>query len=138
MKQSAATLALRYHAGLDQQASARTPSLADLLWRKEPPEEALDDVLRILEALNLEANGAVPSESATHEQCFPRALIYAVTEVIWLLREAANQAGNATATRDLNKAARRIELAWSAVLAGDIDNLTEHIAEEDASQESMA
>jgi len=135
MEKANTTSQLRYHAGLDQQEKLSSPSLADVLWRKESTQEALEDVLRILQALNIEMNGEIPSESSNREQHFSRALIYAVSETIRLVRHSANEAPNDALRNDLDKSARRIEMAWSAVLAGDIDNLKNHITEEEAAHE---
>lgn len=123
---------LRYHAGLEEQEAVDIPSLAEVLWRRESFEKSIDDVFRVLQILNLEMNGTLPSRTIDGEQCFPRKLIYAITEIIALLRKTAGKSQGDLTRNELNKAAWRVETAWSAILAGDIDDLLAHVAEEEA------
>ena len=83
---------LRYHAGFDELVTSSTRSLADVLWQKESVHEALRDVLRILQAVNLEMNGEIPSESSSREDGLSRDLAYAVSEIASLLRKSAFRA----------------------------------------------
>jgi hypothetical protein len=79
--------------------------------------EAVEDVLRTLERLNYELNGPVPSQGLDHTEQLPRRLAYALAEI---MRWVGDSSGNKTA-------ASKVEIAWNAVLAGDIDDLREHV-----------
>ena len=71
-----------------------------------------------LQRLNVEMNGAVPSEVVRgDEPLIPARLVYAVAEVARMLRD-----------HDLADHAWAIDTAWLAVLAGDIDDVAEHLA----------
>ena len=126
---------LRYHAGFDEPVTSSTRSLADVLWQKESAHEALRDVLRILQAVNLEMNGEIPSEGSSHQDGLSRSLAYAVSEIARLLRESASRAPDAARKDELNRAAWRIDTAWAGILAGDIDDLERHVAEEESARE---
>jgi hypothetical protein len=80
------TKQLRYHAGLEPDLRLGVPSLSDVLWKKTSITASVDDVLRLLHLLNHEVNGLVPSASTEDHGQFSRQLIYAVTEIIELLR----------------------------------------------------
>ena len=122
---------LLHHAGLAEDSTSVVQSLAELLWKKAEVRGAVDDILRILQDLNIEVNGLVPSESCNKEQNFPRVLVYAVTEITRQLRQSATKAESDSARTGLGKAARQIEVAWSAVLTGDVDSLIDQIAGEE-------
>jgi len=93
-------------------------------------EEALRDFLDALSALNRDLNGPIPSESVRGAGVVSTDVAYAVAEVARLLREYGERAGDAAAT----EAAWRVDTAWLAVLAGDIDDLAQHLEEEAAAQ----
>jgi hypothetical protein len=131
--ENAATLSLvRYHAGLEDRVQAAVPALADVLSNKTEYPSSFEDVMKVLQRLNSEVNGPTPSEIGSKDSHFPRALIYAVHELIRMLREAAAQATSDDELMRLERGAWRLEVAWSAILSGDIDDLDEHIAEEEA------
>jgi hypothetical protein len=82
--------------------------------------------------LNHEINGLVPSASSAAEKedaQFPRKLVYAITEIIGLLRDA-----DTLPDTEISRAHRHIAFAWSAVLAGDIDDVRAEIALDDATR----
>lgn len=118
---------IRYHAGLQQALDLDVPSLAELLWKKLPADESVRDVIHTLQILNTELNGEIPSESSQREQNIPRSVVYGVSEIIRLTRNAAERLQDEA----LLQFARSIEIGWSAVLAGDIDNIMLHITEEE-------
>ncbi|NNF64214.1 MAG: hypothetical protein HKN07_08120 [Acidimicrobiia bacterium] len=87
---------------------------------------AIADCLDVLVKLNHELNGELPSAGFDCGPELPRSLVYSISEIIRMIRECR--------TDDANRAAWRIETAWLAVLAGDIDDILEHVAGEEASR----
>ena len=110
-----------WHAGLSPATDA-PGSLAALTAEGEAGDvdAAANDFIAALDEYNRGLNGAVPSERlGGADEYVPRKLAYAVGEVARMLR-----------VRGLNEAALRVETAWLAVLAGDIDDIPAHLAEE--------
>jgi hypothetical protein len=107
---------LRWHAGLD--ADALDPaSVSGATAAGRPASEAVAAFLSVLGRVNHELNGAHPSEGVSAKpEDVPRDVAYSVSEVAAMLRRA-----------DEHELAGRVDTAWNAVLAGDIDDLTEHI-----------
>jgi hypothetical protein len=62
----------------------------------------------------------------------PSTLVYAITEVIRMSRDKQEGATNESERETLARAAWRAETGWSAVLAGDIDDIRTHLLEEEA------
>jgi hypothetical protein len=130
---------LRRHAGFPAEVSSPSaPSIADCTWADSPSRgrvtEGVEDFIATLSELNLELNGPTPSESYAAGTDIPRDAAYAVAEVVRMLRDAA---GSQAVTGDesvLADAAWSIEVAWSGLLAGDIDDLPQHVAEERAAR----
>lgn len=87
--------------------------------------DAVEDVIDALSELNFQSNGSVPSESLVGVDAFPRSLIYAITEILRMLRELSSDRPDAVRAESL------IAMAWSAILAGDIDDLKRHLADEE-------
>jgi hypothetical protein len=80
----------------------------------------VDDFIAVLGRLNHELNGSTPSASTAGEEAMvPSSVAYAVAEAIRMLREYP----------DL-RSVWRIETAWTAVLAGDIDDIEAHVNDE--------
>jgi hypothetical protein len=117
---------LRWHAGLLDLPHSESPTIAACTWpvgeRSPKLGDAVADFIDALQALNHELNGAVPSDSISGADTVSRGAAYAVAEVIRMLDEN----GKAQHERWM------VETAWLAVLAGDIDDLDEHIAQEEA------
>jgi hypothetical protein len=107
---------LLWHAGL--QGDALDPeSVSGATATDQRVSEAATAFLIVLERLNEELNGPRPSERVeAGSGDVPRDVAYAVSEVTRMLRDA-----------DANDAAGRVDTAWNAVLAGDIDDLAEHV-----------
>jgi hypothetical protein len=120
---------IRWHAGLTNEAVSSVPSIAEATWEARGQSEilasALRDFLTALSRLNHELNGPVPSEAASATMDIPRNVAYAVAEVLRLLRD----------NDEASDAAWLVEAAWQAVLAGDIDDLEQHLVEERAPRE---
>lgn len=106
---------LRWHAGLDgdplDPVSVSGSTAAGAATSVGPAVRAFLDVLQ---RLNIELNGAVPSNARgdDRDDSVPRSAAYAVSEVSRMLRVAGQEG-----------AARATDAAWSAVLAGDIDDV---------------
>jgi hypothetical protein len=119
------TQRLRWHAGLEQAVAGSLPTISDCTRPASALatrlEDALADFVATLEQLNHELNGDTPSQTITGATEIPRAVAYAISEVARALRDAGAAQGTWT-----------VETAWSAVLAGDIDDLQQHLNEERA------
>ena len=122
-----ATERLRRHAGLDGPADGASPTVARITWKQTSAEElaaAVSDFIDALEALNHELNGAEPSAvTSAKEDAVSREAAYAVAEVARMLRDAGAE-----------REASAVETGWLAVLAGDIDDVPQHIGEEEAAR----
>jgi hypothetical protein len=128
---------LRWHAGLGgEPAHAASVSIAECTvgdgCSGDRVSEAVADVVAALGQLNRELNGLVPSETLGGSAEIPRDAAYAVAELIRMLRDAAQSSSATQARHDRADAAWSIETAWLAVLAGDIDDLHQHVAAERA------
>lgn len=129
------TQRLRRHAGFNSTEDERQPipSVSWCLGSKDVSSERLEiamaDLVDVVALLNLELNGPTPSQSTHVVQDIPRDVAYAVAEIINLLRQHARcDAVETKAT--LTDSAWVVETAWLAVLAGDIDDLRTHLADE--------
>jgi|SRR5882724_7877759 len=116
------TTQLRYHAGLESDLKLGVPSLADAVWKRASIAASVEDVIRLFQLLNHELNGLVPSASTRDNGQLSRNLVYAVTEIVRILREL--ETGPDT---EVSRAVRHMEFAWSCILAGDIDNIRQEI-----------
>lgn len=130
---------LRWHAGLgNAPESSGSLSVADCTSGESGSgggiNEAVADVLVELARLNQELNGPAPSESFSSSTDIPRDAAYAVAEMSRMLRESAESTSAGQDESRMSDAAWVIETAWLAVLAGDIDNLQQHVDEERASR----
>jgi hypothetical protein len=104
------------------ECTARGSAVADRL------RDALEDILVTLGDLNHELNGPIPSGAVDVAHQIPRDIVYAVTEIVRMLRSPDANADQLRNARD--EAAWSVETAWSAVLAGDIDDLRQHVDDE--------
>jgi hypothetical protein len=111
---------LKWHAGFGERpVDAATPSISDCTAPKSSVAESLPlaiaDFVDALEALNRELNGDVPSETIEGKaDSVPRSVAYSVAEAASMLRDAGQDDWS-------------VNTAWEAVLAGDIDDLHEHL-----------
>ena len=116
---------LRQHAGLEPSSGAPTISAATV----EPVDaprlaEAMSDFLALLDVLNHELNGAEPSAAISGKaDSISTGVAYSVAEVARMLREAG-----------ADGEAWQVDTSWLAVLAGDIDDVRQHVAEEEAAR----
>lgn len=104
------------HAGLGEFDAMDAETISGMTAVREVSDhllaQAMSEFFQALVVLNKEMNGDLPSESLDRADQVPREVAYGVAEVERMLR-AANRAGDAD----------RVEAAWVAVLAGDIDDL---------------
>jgi hypothetical protein len=91
--------------------------------RSEELSEAVTDFLHTLSGLNHELNDDVPSENINiSDASIPSSVAYSVAEVARMLRTS----------RETEREAWAVDTAWLAVLAGDIDDVHEHVRGEEA------
>src|SRR4051794_11415238 len=106
---------LRWHAGLDGDAfDAR--SVSGSLAGGHGVDDALTRLIETIQALNQELNGERPSDVVDGDLAVPRDAAYAVAEAARMLRDGGHV-----------DAAWAVDMAWLAVLAGDIDDIGEHV-----------
>jgi hypothetical protein len=120
---------LSRHAGLDVARAGEGPWIVDCVAhaaRVEDLDEAVADVITTLAQLNLELNGAVPSATVPGADSASRQVAYAVAEITRMLRD------------DSPEDAWAVEMAWSGALAGDIDDIEQHVADERAARQRRA
>lgn len=112
------------HSGLGVDEAPPGRSVDDCLAEGDVSTEqfdaAMDDLIATLQCLNVELNSPIPSELVGEaEDEIPRSVAYAVAEVTRALR-AAKRADEAW----------MIDVAWNALLAGDIDDIRTYVREE--------
>jgi hypothetical protein len=116
---------LRQHAGLEGPDSS-VPTVSSCMpenGRSEQLGAAVADFLDSLSRLNHELNGDVPAEIVdTSDTTIPRSVAYSVAEVARMLRRSG----------ETEREAHTVDTVWLAVLAGDTDDVREHLNEEGA------
>jgi hypothetical protein len=121
---------LRWHAGLGDYGGSGNPAVSSCTWppgkRTAELEHAVADFIDALQALNVELNGGTPSETLEvgEPDQISRDAAYAVAEVVRMLDEHGEAKGEA----------RQVATSWLALLAGDIDDLRIHVAQEEAAR----
>jgi hypothetical protein len=88
-------------------------------------EAATGDFIEALDEYNRSLNGRIPSAGTgdAGEDVVSRGAAYAAVEASRMLRDAG-----------ADDCARRVDIAWAAVLAGDIDDIRQHVALEDSAR----
>lgn len=118
---------LCWHAGLAHLASPRSSSISDCTWlpngKQQELGQAAEDLFSTLESVNEVLNGELPSEDEGMGDVIPRRAAYAVSEILRLLREFESEGSEPSSIRVSLEIRRRLEVAWNAILAGDIDEL---------------
>jgi len=121
---------LRYHAGLEEIAGAGIAPIAEALWQGSPAGDAFSDILVCMEKLNHEMNGPLPSGDVRPKVShFDRKLLYAIYEIGRQISQAAEKAPP-DRSASLCSLGRKFDAAWGAILAGDIDDIRDHIEDE--------
>ena len=127
---------LCWHAGLKDSDHKHGSSIAECTYSGDGEishlEAAIVDCLNALDVLNREVNGPTPSATLIRTAMLPRNVVYAATEIARMLRESGQRARDMKREQVLAEAVRKIEMGWSAVRAGDIDKILEHVANEEA------
>lgn len=114
--------AVRSHAGLED--VAHRPSVSEALGRSGQIDAAVADFLDVLQQMNVDLNGRVPSQTAGGaEVALPAGLVYAIAEVARMLRDQGH-----------DDDAWAVDTAWLAVLGGDIDDIGAHVVLERAAR----
>ena len=95
-------------------------------------DAALREVIECLKVVNCELNGRTPSDVvwADKARLLSRELVYAVSSLILDSvdqLERMRQSSNELDRRPIRNALAELAIAWDAVLAGDIDDLEEHV-----------
>jgi hypothetical protein len=125
MATDSTTRRLRAHAGLDEASGFPGPTVSEATIEPvnaQDLEAALSDFIDALNALNHELNGAEPSATVLGKaSSVSTDAAYAIAEVTRMLRDANRE-----------REAWLVDTGWLAVLAGDIDDVRQHIAEEAA------
>jgi hypothetical protein len=123
---------LRWHTGLEEGADVGVGSVSECTTptKSEKPDDletAVADVVATLEVLNHELNGKLPSETiTTAPTLISTDVAYALAEIVRMLRDYEARTGDGSGA----EAAWMVDTAWVAVLAGDIDDVKEHLADE--------
>ena len=112
------TRRLLRHAGLAGGEGSLVPSIAACTRSGSPDADYLADAV----ADFLTALTSVNHELSEPE--VPRDVAYAVVQVAAMLREHSSDFAR--------RAAWRVDTAWSAVLAGDVDDLHRYLTEEES------
>lgn len=129
---------LRWHAGLEDLSGQSLPSLAACTWPANglqgSLDGAVDDVVETLSVINHQMNGAVPSETNIADANVSVRLVYAIAEIQRMLRIFRESSESSDTQRWARRMERSIEIAWNGILAGDIDNLKDHVSDELAAE----
>jgi hypothetical protein len=130
---------LYYHANLTDAGGEGWSSFVEVLFEAGTKGTAPDlreqtaDLIACLEVVNRQVNVEIPSTSVGgKEQCIDRRVAYAVSAVVssgieHLLALTANPLPDQSSVRTLGVDVWRVCCAWEAVLAGDIDSVSEHV-----------
>ena len=126
---------LRGHAGLKESNSVDIPFISECTWPRGRVnanlESSFADFISTLDDLNRELNGEFPPSSTSKASDIPRDVVYAVTEIIRMLRESLDDAESQREVTWFGRAVWFAEVAWSAVLSGDIDDIGRYLHEEE-------
>jgi hypothetical protein len=97
---------------------------------------SFEDILSCFEAVNQALNGRHPSKTVRGKmETLPRSLVANVSSILsegcsYHLRWVSSEKFTDTVRAELASMLVQIALAWDAILAGDIDNLQEHVQAE--------
>ena len=111
---------IKRHGGIGDGEAVNPLTVAGATGRRDRAEihAATADLVAALADFNYEVNGSTPSMHVSgRQETVQRDVVYAVAESVRMLREAAAV-----------EQAEDVETAWLAVLAGDIDDVREHVA----------
>ena len=134
-------LRLRQHAGLPQLgADIPRDTLAEFVFQIPNGTDRLDlgvlteDIIHCLDMLNRQINQRIADEGHQQQEV-PPALVYAASGMVLMCMEKAielrQREPQSTLAHDLLVAAWRIQCAWDGLIAGDFDDLCQHVTEEE-------
>ena len=132
-------LRLQQHAGLPMPGEEIPKDvLAEFIFQarrggQAPSLDAITaDIIDCLDRLNRQMN----PEAGAEAQCrmMDRQIVYAVSGIVWACLDKAMELRRADAqsamASDLLSAAWRVQCAWDALVAGDVESLPSHVASE--------
>ncbi len=127
MAETSAEAWLLWHAGFAEREAATVPSVYDATKAGdcEALDAALDDLVAAFVVLNRDLNGDAPSASVGPGPHVPRSVAVAVSEINQLLRRYPGT------NPGVKRGVWVVDAAWDAVLAGDVDDLAEHLSLEE-------
>lgn len=136
---NASLLRLQQHAGLPT-AGDDIPqdTLAEFIFQTQRGgtipclDSITTDIIDCLDHLNRQVNqGAGPQ---AHGTMIDRQVVYAVSGIVWACLDKALELRRADATSttasDLLSVAWRVQCAWDALVAGDVESLQSHVISE--------
>lgn len=124
------------HAGLESESTGESPTIATSTWPRglatSDFRNAVSDCLGALEKLNHELNGEIPTSGSAHLADIPRSLVYSMSEIFRMIRECQESAVDPETEQLFGLELRRLESGWSAVLAGDVDDILWHVEQQES------
>lgn len=127
---STAVTRILWHAGLPFPKPGEdlpSGSLSTATWQLSGIREACDDLLGVLEILNQELNGTVPSEVSGSDKtnALSRELVWAMARILDQLQEATERSQDNSTAYMINDCREKVKFWWQCILDGDIDNIEE-------------
>ena len=125
---SAAVTRILWHAGLPFPKPGEdlpTGSISTATWQLAGINEACDDLLGALRALNRELNGSTPSKVGGSEKVntLSRDLVWAVIRILDQLHEAIERTEDNDTEKVLDECVEKVRFWWRCVLDGDVDDI---------------
>lgn len=121
---------IQWHAGLVSRMSPCNMRPLSMVIADASDCEAIEqswfDLLDTLVNLNITLNGEFPSEFESKQDVIPRNLAYSIAELIQTFDAAIINSPEAI-SKCVEQVRWRISVCWSAVLAGDIDDIIQHL-----------
>lgn len=128
MAESEAVTRILWHAGLpflSPGEELRPGSMSTATWKLDGIEKACEDLLHAFEQLNLEVNGAVPSEVGIDGKAneLSRRTVWSVEQILAQMEEAHEKAKADDQMKLIAEAIDKVKFWWRSVLDGDIDDI---------------
>ncbi len=137
---NASLLRLQQHAGLPTTGDdIPRDTLAEFIFQTQRGEvvpsldDIVADIIECLDHLNRQANQEGAGAQA-HGRMIDRQVVYAVSGIVWACLDKALELRRTDATSttasDLLSVAWRVQCAWDALVAGDVESLQSHVLSE--------
>lgn len=128
MAESEAGARIMWHAGLpfpEPGADLPKGSMSAATWTLTGIEEACGDLLHALERLNVEMNGAVPSEVGMDRKVndFSRLTVWSVERILDQMEEALEKSRPDDQRQLIDESIQKVKFWWRCVLEGDVDDI---------------